>query len=95
MNVITHDEFIEKAKFYVSEKTNQLVGGKLTSASDIYVVWSCKTLQNSKALLSSHLSDGLYFEATMNGDRGEIYYDVYKKISNETVGVGVGEHGKL
>lgn len=49
---------------------------------DVFIVWSCKTLQNNKALLSTELPDGLYYEVTHNGDKGEIYLDVYSKQSN-------------
>jgi hypothetical protein len=46
------------------------------------VVWSCKTLQNNKALLSTTLSDGMYYEFTYNGDKKELYLDAYKKWQN-------------
>lgn len=49
---------------------------------DIYIVWSCKTLQNNKALLSTTLYDGMYFECTYNGDKKEMYLDAYKKWKN-------------
>ena len=49
---------------------------------DIYVVWHCKTLQNSKALLSTSVPDGRYFECTYNGDKKELYLDAYKKEQN-------------
>lgn len=49
---------------------------------DVYVVWMCKTLQNSKALLSTTLYDGMYFECTYNGDKKEMYLDAYKKREN-------------
>lgn len=49
---------------------------------DVYVVWMCKTLQNSKALLSTSVNDGLYYEMTYNGDKNELYMDVYKKWQN-------------
>lgn len=49
---------------------------------DVYVVWSCKTLQNNKALVSTNLPDGMYYEVTHNGDTGEIYFDAYKKFEN-------------
>ena len=52
---------------------------------EVYVVWFCKTLQNWKALLSSTLPDGMYYEITHNGDRGETYVDSYKKIDNQVV----------
>lgn len=47
-----------------------------------YVVWSCKTLQNSKALVTTNNPDHMYFEATLNGDTGEIYFDAYENVQN-------------
>lgn len=52
---------------------------------DVYVVWFCKTLQNWKALLSTNLPDGQYYEVTYNGDKKEIYLDVYKKWANKCI----------
>lgn len=50
---------------------------------NVFVVWSCKTLQNYKALLSTTVSgDGIYAEYTFNGDKGQLYEDVYKKLTN-------------
>lgn len=51
--------------------------------SNVFIVWSCKTLQNYKCLASTTVSgDGIYAEYTFNGDRQELYEDVYKKITN-------------
>ena len=48
-----------------------------------FIVWSCKTLQNYKCLVSTSISgDGIYAEYTFNGDKGELYEDVYKKLTN-------------
>ena len=55
------------------------------SANDVYVVWMCKTLQNCKALLSTPLPDGMYYELTLNGDKHEIYLDAYKKFENKCI----------
>lgn len=52
---------------------------------DVYVVWVCKTLQNNKALLSTSLLDGMYFEATYNGDKQEMYLDAYEKKENRCI----------
>ena len=52
---------------------------------DVYVVWVCKTLQNNKALLSTTLSDGMYFEVTYNGDKKELYFDAYHKLENRCI----------
>ena len=50
---------------------------------DTYVVWACKTLQNYKALLSTTVDgDGVYVEYTYNGDKHELYEDVYAKVQN-------------
>lgn len=52
---------------------------------DVYVVWFAKTLQHWKALLSTSLPDGMYYEVTYNGDAGEAYVDAYKKFDNVKV----------
>lgn len=54
-------------------------------AFNVYVVWFSKTLQNWKALLSTTLSDGKYYEVTHNGDKQETYVDVYVKVDNRCV----------
>lgn len=54
-------------------------------ASDLYVVWFSKTLQNAKALFSTDAVHGVYFEVTMNGDQHEIYVVRYIKESNTCV----------
>ena len=59
-----------------------------TPPFDVFVVWSCKTLQNHKALLSTTLSDGMYYECTYNGDKQELYFDAYKKFENRAIAVG-------
>ena len=58
--------------------------GKIT-ADNVFVVWSCKTLQNNKAMLSTTVSDGMYYEFTWNGDKNEGYLDAYKKWKNIVV----------
>ncbi|WP_311481026.1 DUF6275 family protein [uncultured Anaerococcus sp.] len=52
------------------------------SIEDIFVVWSCKILQNNKILISTTLLDGIYVECTQNGDNQETYFDIYKKQNN-------------
>lgn len=50
---------------------------------NVFVVWSCKTLQNYKCLVSTTVSgDGIYAEYTYNGDKQELYEDIYKKLQN-------------
>ena len=52
---------------------------------EVYVVWYAKTLQNHKALLSTTLFDGMYYELTFNGDKQELYFDAYKKFENKCI----------
>lgn len=61
-----------------SDKTDKVT----MTREDVFVVWSCKTLQNNKALLSTTVSDGMYYELTYNGDKNELYFDAYKKWQN-------------
>ena len=80
-----NQEFIEKCKQLVSEYTNNHVDKSdnvTVPPQDVFVVWSCKTLQNNKALLSTPLFDGMYYECTYNGDKKELYFDAYKKWEN-------------
>ena len=82
---MSHEEFIKRAKDLVMNYTNthmDVTDKVAITESDVYVVWSCKTLQNSKALLSTTVSDGMYYEVTLNGDKDEIYFDAYKKFQN-------------
>ena len=78
----------EKARQIVVEYFNQHVdvtdGVKIT-INDVYIVWFSKTLQNWKALVSTTIPDGRYYEVTYNGDRDETYLDVYVKLDNKTV----------
>lgn len=57
--------------------------GTEINIGDVFIVWSCKILQNYKCLASTTISgDGIYAEYTYNGDKQELYEDVYGKITN-------------
>lgn len=66
----------------VEKKVAEYYGWSNYTADDIYVVWLVKVLQNNKALLSTTMPDGMYFEVTYNGDKQEFYLDAYKRIDN-------------
>lgn len=52
----------------------------------VYVVWFCYILGGWKALLSTTLSDGMYYEVTHNPlGGGETYLDAYKKFENQLI----------
>ena len=58
---------------------------KRLTVDDVFVIWFSKTLQNWKCLVSTTVSDGMYYEDTHNGDKDETYVDVYKKLENYCV----------
>lgn len=62
--------YIENNKSYIIDKDK------------ISIVWQCRVLQNYKATLTVVPPNGMYFEATYNGDKNELYLDVYKKVDN-------------
>lgn len=72
------------ADYFNSHKDKTDVAEDITT-DDVYIVWSCKTLQNNKALLSTTKPDGMYYEITHNGDKKETYVDAYKKWENFVV----------
>lgn len=78
----------EKAKQIVIDYYNEHVektDNKKLTESEVFVVWFSKTLQNWKALVSTTISDGMYYEITYNGDKKETYLDAYKKWENVCV----------
>ena len=81
--------FTSKAKQAVADYFNNHLDVaekfKINPKQDVFIVWYCKTLQNSKAMLITNVSDGIYYEFTWNGDKEEGYLDAYKKFKNVVV----------
>lgn len=78
----------EKAKQIVIDYYNEHVektDNKKLTESEVFIVWFSKILQNWKALISTTISDGMYYEVTHNGDKKETYLDAYKKWENVCV----------
>lgn len=48
----------------------------------VYIVWFCYILGGWKALISTTLPDGMYYEVTHSAVRRETYLDAYKKFDN-------------
>lgn len=82
-------DFLERARdvvfMYVSEHLEKTDTHVTFTRGDVYVVWFSKTLRNWKALVSTTLPDGMYYEVTYNGNRYETYLDAYKKFDNVVI----------
>jgi len=74
---MTHEKFMEKSKLLVADVTGMEV-------EDVYVVWSVKAADNSKALMGARNS-GSYFEITLHGSKNAIYLDKYIQDSHTTI----------
>lgn len=89
MDIKGNGNFIDVCKAVIVDYANEIKDKtddtKDIGLDDVFVVWSCKTLQNHKALLSTTLSDGMYYECTYNGDKKELYFDAYKKWENRCI----------
>lgn len=86
-----NDKFVKLCKEKVVDYTNTFMNLNSInqpvhiSTDDVYVVWLNRTLQNNKALLSTTIADGMYYEVTYNGDKNEMYFDAYKHKYNEEI----------
>jgi len=90
-NNMGNDKFLKLCKCIVVNYFNKHVDKtdkKQITEDDVYIDWSCKVLQNNKALVSTNVSDGMYYEITVNGDKEEIYVDAYKKWENFVIKPG-------
>ena len=72
---------------YTNKHLDKTDRKEFITKNDIFIVWSCKILQNNKALLSTIIPDGMYYECTYNGDKNELYIDAYKKWENIALNV--------
>jgi len=84
LNNFDPDDPISKIKRIVSEQIdNRLrVGIAEVPEYKIYIVSFTYILGGWKAMASSNLPDGLYYEVTYNVARKETYVDTYKRYGN-------------
>lgn len=55
--------------------------------NDVYIVTHAFILKNQKAMVSTTLKDGKYYEVTYNEATSEMYVDQYVKVQNKTYDV--------
>ena len=84
-----NDKMFFKAKQLAAQSfiDNNLIPDKdpahgIVTRDDFYVVWFSKTLQNFKAMVSTDITHGDYWEVTYNGDKKETYVDHYHKAKS-------------
>lgn len=85
---MSNDIFFDLCKREVVEYFNQhadKTDQKKITEDDVFIVWVCTILQNNKALVSTTIPDGMYYEVTYDGDKQQAYVDVYKKWQNYSV----------
>lgn len=77
---------LERAKLliygYVKSRLEKTDTHVTFGPDEVYVVWFGYTLGHWKALLSTTLPDGMYYEVTYNSTKCETYIDAYKKFEN-------------
>lgn len=81
------DYYHMKAKEVVAHDFNEAFS-ETEGRADVnmfYVVWFAKVLGNWKALVSTDIVNGQYWEVTYNGNKQETYVDRYVKFGNRAI----------
>lgn len=79
-------QFLAK-RSVVSYVNHQMANGNTVSKipineREVHVIWFAETLASWKAMITTDLSDGMYYEVTLSHEKKELYFDAYKKIDN-------------
>ena len=83
---MSNNKFCEKAKQFVYDYTvEHLDKSDEVPYFEVFIVWNAFILGNIKALLSTTLFDGMYYEVTYNKQKDEFYFDAYKKFENRCI----------
>ncbi len=84
----------EMAKMLVAQYFNRKVektDNVKLDEDDVYIVWFCYILGGWKALVSTTVPDGMYYEVTHKAEHdgsdgpAETYLDAYKKFDNVVI----------
>lgn len=101
MKIKTTEQFINCCKnavvawFNKQLFTDEYGDTPLIAHDDVNIVWLVKCLANRKAIMSVICQPwgvpNILFEFAYNGDKNELYMDVYSKIYNDSFNVVVNE----
>lgn len=95
------ESMMGKAKRYVLEYHNSNLDQSTSTADDrisiddVFIVWFCKSLGNWKALASTTVNDGMYYEVTYNGEQQETYVDCYRCVDHVVVPDSINHISKV
>jgi len=91
MDALVRTDLQSKARMLVANYFNDTrvdAHIPLITLREVHVVWFSKTLKNWKALVTTDIPDGKYYELTYDGNTNEIYLDVYLKVEN----IAISDH---
>jgi len=85
-----NDPYTKKARKLVAHSFNETFfpdpkSSVKTTDKDFYIVWFAKVLENWKALVSTDVISGQYWEVTYDGNKKQTYVTHYVKRFNEAV----------
>lgn len=82
------EEFKKLAKLEVLEMVKESIDptdNVSITIDDIYITSFSFVLGNMKALLSTNLPDGKYYEVTYNKEKREMYTDCYVRVKQHII----------
>ena len=88
MKIKTSDEFCYKATMAVFDMVSKSLDptDKVNfTDDDVYIVNHSFILGNQKAMLSTTLPDGKYYEVTYNDTKEEMYVDCYVRVNQQLI----------
>ena len=83
----TYPEMAKQLVYESALRAGVLATHPTFSVHEVYVVWFAYTLGSWKALCSTSLPDGRYYEVTYNREKKVAFVDAYVKVENEEVAI--------
>lgn len=78
-------EFKKLAKLEMAKESIDPTDDVSITIDDIYITSFSFVLGNMKALLSTNLPDGKYYEVTYNKEKREMYTDCYVRVKQHII----------